>query len=84
MQRLDAVNDRDRRSKRFKLLQNQVEIRLGQQLQIGGLPRQSLPSQFHLLRRFLCTHVKNRAVGRHGRSALQKKGAFANTRITPH
>ena len=89
---LNAVDHRHRRSQGFQLLQHQLQIGFGQQLQARAtsfwrwelllLLCQPPPAQLHLLSRFLGTHVEHRMARCHGLSALQQQGAFADAGVT--
>ena len=84
MEGLDAVDDRHGGPQGLELLKHQVQIGFRQQLQIRCPSGEPLPTQLHLLGRFLCADVQHGGVSRHGRCALKQQRALPNARVTPH
>ena len=84
MERLDAVDDRDRWLQSLQLLKHQIKIGLRKELQITVATSKPLPAQLHLLSRLLSTDIQNRAMSSQRGSGLQQKGAFADPGVTTH
>ena len=81
--RLDGVDDGHHRPRLFEVLDDTVEVVLGQHHQSIALDAKALRPQLQLLHRLLARHVEHGPIGsRHLARQLQQQGRLADAGVT--
>ena len=79
--RLDGVDDNHPRTQALDLAEHRLQVRFGQDIEVGCFGLDPVAAEAQLPSRFLAGDVEHRCLGCHPRGKLQQEGGFANPRV---